>query len=169
MLAISIAVVGLGTKNEWVRQMAHRRFRIMLVDDDPVDAKSLITTFAKLGEWVEVEHISDGNQAFERIQSFATVNSSKKPHLVVLDVQLPGCDGSKLYAKSAFSSGSRDIPIVMFSGTGHAGLEVCAKSDPRMICLQKPDSVNGYKNACLAMLQHAASCMDRSGPQQMAA
>jgi DNA-binding response OmpR family regulator len=60
------------------------RFRVLLVDDEPV-IRELVRTILE-GEYVEVRCVGDGVKALTEARAF-------EPHLVLLDVVLPGMDG----------------------------------------------------------------------------
>lgn len=63
--------------------------RIMIVDDDDMVRNSVAAILRKkMGSHVELQTASDGFEAGQMVAVF-------KPHLVILDIMLPGIDGYK--------------------------------------------------------------------------
>ena len=96
--------------------------RVLVVEDDP-DIVELIDHYLK-AEGFEVESLSDGRQALERLRagSFG---------LLILDLQLPGLDGLSVCAELRRDKRTRALPIVMLTARGDeadrvVGLEVGA-------------------------------------------
>ena len=79
-------------------------YRVMIVEDDIELARLTAEYLEKRGIQVTVEH--RGDDALARIQR-------EQPHLVVLDVMLPGTDGFDI-CRELRASGS-DVPIVMLT------------------------------------------------------
>ncbi|MCB1492017.1 MAG: response regulator [Rhodobiaceae bacterium] len=142
-------------------------FNILIVEDDPIDASFLREAFDRYGDLVRIEHIDRGEEAMARLRGLLD-NRGDRPHLIVIDVNLPDIDGSKIYALCSFSSGSQGIPLVIFTGGGHDGLKTCSETDPRMIYLLKPDSRDGYDKAADTMLRHAATYMEKNAGVRLA-
>ena len=79
-------------------------FHVLIVEDD-VELASLTAEYLqKRGLLVEIEH--RGDRALARIESV-------KPHVVVLDVMLPGGDGFEI-CRELRAQGS-DVPIIMLT------------------------------------------------------
>jgi response regulator RpfG family c-di-GMP phosphodiesterase len=85
--------------------------RLLLVDDDDGLRALLRTTFEAVD--VEVDEAGDAKQAQERIQAL-------RPDAIVLDVSMPGMNGAAYCATLKNSLATRDIPVVLLTGTDQA-------------------------------------------------
>ena len=83
----------------------------MLVDDDDGLRALLRTTFEAVD--VEVDEASDAAMAAERI-------AAARPDGIVLDVSMPGMDGAAFCARLKGSRATRDIPVVLLTGSDMA-------------------------------------------------
>jgi response regulator RpfG family c-di-GMP phosphodiesterase len=88
-----------------------RALRLLLVDDDEGLRALLRTTFEAVD--VEVEEAWDAASARVRI-------AAAKPDAIVLDVSMPGLDGVAFCAALKSSRETRDIPVVLLTGSGTA-------------------------------------------------
>lgn len=79
-------------------------YRVMIVEDDIELARLTAEYLEKRGIQVTVEH--RGDEAVARVQR-------EQPHLIVLDVMLPGTDGFDI-CRELRAAGS-DVPIVMLT------------------------------------------------------
>ena len=86
----------------------------MVVDDDAGLRALLRTTFEAVD--VEVDEAEDAIQALERI-------AAARPDAIVLDVSMPGMDGGALCARLKGSQATRDIPVVLLTGSGMTSQE----------------------------------------------
>ena len=82
--------------------------RLLLVDDDDAFRALLRTTFEAVD--VEVDEAPDAAAAQERI-------AAARPDAIVLDVAMPGLDGAALCALLKSAPQTRDIPIVLLTGS----------------------------------------------------
>jgi response regulator RpfG family c-di-GMP phosphodiesterase len=83
----------------------------LLVDDDDGLRALLRTTFEAVD--VEVDEAADAVTALERI-------AAARPDGIVLDVSMPGMDGAALCARLKGSRATRDIPVVLLTGSDMA-------------------------------------------------
>ena len=96
--------------------IVNQTMRILVVDDDPE-----ITGFVKRGlayEGYTVDTASDGNEALTKARD-------REPDLVILDIMMPGIDGTEVCKRLRHGS---DVPILMLTAKGTvadkvAGLE----------------------------------------------
>ncbi len=93
--------------------------RILIVDDDNNIAELIALYLAK--ECYETRIVNDGEEALEAFHQFS-------PHLILLDLMLPGIDGYQVCREIRQTS---DIPIIMLSAKGETfdkvlGLELGA-------------------------------------------
>ncbi|WP_078897247.1 winged helix-turn-helix domain-containing protein [Streptomyces rimosus] len=102
--------------------------RILVVEDDPTVAE-VVTGYLTRAGYV-TEHVADGWAALDRAASF-------RPHLVVLDLMLPGLDGLEVCRRlrgthaTAPDPAPVPVPVVMLTARGEApdrilGLELGA-------------------------------------------
>ena len=79
----------------------------ILVVDDNADNRDLTRLLLEC-EGFEVRLAGDGSEAMLQLQGW-------RPHLILMDVQLPGIDGLELTRRLHQTPGMRDIPIVALS------------------------------------------------------
>ncbi len=82
--------------------------RILLVDDDPALRTLLKTTF----EVADVAVVEAGDAAAARRKI-----RSARPDVIVLDINMPGTTGLELCAELKAAPATRDIPIVLLTGS----------------------------------------------------
>lgn len=80
--------------------------RILIVDDDTVIADLIALYLNK--ECYETKIVADGREALQAFQTFI-------PHLILLDLMLPGIDGYQVCREIRQSS---QVPIIMLSAKG---------------------------------------------------
>jgi two-component system response regulator MprA/two-component system response regulator TrcR len=84
--------------------MIRKGTRVLVVEDDPAIARLLHLELADRGAEVRVEH--DGLAALTGLETF-------RPHVVLLDILLPGMDGEHLLARIRRSGA--DLPVIMLT------------------------------------------------------
>ena len=80
--------------------------KILVIDDDPVIIKYLVTLFEDNG--YDVFSASDGSKGLEIVQR-------EQPDLITLDLQMPDEWGPRFYRKLSKSE-FKDTPVVVVSG-----------------------------------------------------
>src|SRR5437867_2008195 len=104
--------------------------RILLVDDDPALRQLLTTTFEVAD--VEVVEAEDADAARRQIRRAA-------PSVIVLDVNMPGTSGLELCRELKDDPATRDIPIVLLTGSD-GGTAAAAKEAGAEAIVRKPFS-----------------------------
>ena len=87
--------------------------RVLLIEDDALAAKLLITLMQKT-KGVEVEWVRDGAVALKRVQDSTP---AKRPHVMIVDLGLPGLDGTVLIRSARRMPHLAKTPIVVLSAT----------------------------------------------------
>jgi two-component system sensor histidine kinase/response regulator len=82
------------------------RFKIMLVDDTPSTIRMLQASLEQ--ENYIIETADCGEAALQKVQNV-------KPHLILLDIMMPGMDGFTTCEQLKKNSRTRDIPIIFMS------------------------------------------------------
>ena len=99
--------------------------RLLLVDDDNALRALLRTTFEAVD--VEVDEAANAVEAQERI-------AAARPDAIVMDVVMPGLDGTAFCALLKTAPRTRDIPVVLLTGSDVATRRPRARSAPTRCC-----------------------------------
>ena len=83
--------------------------RVLIVDDQ--EDNRLLVEDALEGQPYELEQASSGEEAIEKVTSFG-------PHLILLDVQMPGLDGYETLRRLKANPTTANIPVVMLTALG---------------------------------------------------
>ncbi len=103
--------------------------QILLVEDDA-------NLRATMKDWLELAHhrvieASDGAQAFAMAEEHS-------PHLIIMDVVMPGVYGSTATKKIQEYSKTKDIPIIIISGSVEREVLGKVAEGPNVRFLPKP-------------------------------
>ena len=93
--------------------LAQVRPRLLMVDDEPIDIQTLYQAFAADHQ---VFIATDGEQAL-------ALCASKRPDLVLLDVEMPGMDGYEVCRRLKADPVLRDTPVIFVTAMGAIGDE----------------------------------------------
>jgi two-component system, chemotaxis family, response regulator Rcp1 len=90
---------------------------ILLVDDNPADLDLTSVALALSGWRTNVSTVSDGEEAMAYLRREGKYTASTRPHLVLLDLNLPRKDGRSVLADMKSNPALRRIPVVIFSSS----------------------------------------------------
>ena len=88
---------------------------ILLVDDNPADLDLTIDALAQSPWRTHVSTVSDGAEAMAYLYREGKYSEAIRPHLVLLDLNLPRKDGRAVLADMKSKPALRRIPVVVFS------------------------------------------------------
>jgi CheY-like chemotaxis protein len=91
-------------------------FRILLVEDNPVDARITERVFLKRGGG-EVSHVRDGAEAMAFLRREGDFADAFRPDLILLDLNLPKKNGRQVLAALKGNPALRRIPVVVLTTT----------------------------------------------------
>lgn len=117
--------------------------RILVVDDNP-DLRGLLRTFLE-SKHHEVLEASDGAQAF-------TLAEQEVPHLIIMDVVMPGLYGSAASKKLQEYWRTSNIPLIIVSGSTDAPVRELMDANPRLRFLKKPLNLDVLDKTILELL-----------------
>ena len=120
--------------------------RILIVEDSPDNMKLFSAVLGLSGH--EVAGLPDGNGLIPRIQSW-------KPTLVLMDIQLPGCDGYTLLEELRVC-GYVDIPVIALTAHAMAGDEERAMEAGFNGYITKPIDVRSFPDRIANVLRGKA-------------
>jgi CheY-like chemotaxis protein len=118
----------------------------ILVVDDNKDILQVVELILK-SHGMQVEAVSDGTEAIERIGNF-------KPDLVLLDVYLGGVDGRDICKELKSDYHTSNIPVIMFSAQGNIS---DVKQFKAQDFISKPFDVSDLMGKINYQLSHAIS------------
>lgn len=96
-------------------QQAVDTFHILLVEDNPADVR-LTREVLSEGRLVNMLHVAgDGEQAIDFLRKRNKHASSPRPHLILLDLNLPRKDGREVLAEIKSDPDLRLIPVVVLT------------------------------------------------------
>jgi cyclic di-GMP phosphodiesterase len=105
--------------------------RILLVDDDPAVRTLLRTTF----EVADVAVVDAGNADTARRKI-----RSSRPDVIVLDINMPGTSGLELCGELKASPKTKEIPIILLTGSNSGGSAAAARRAGADAFVRKPFS-----------------------------
>lgn len=80
--------------------------KILMVEDDPFLSELVLMKLSTVG--CIPYSTADGSEAIELVEQF-------RPHVVILDLMLPGMSGEEILQQLKSNSELKDIPVVIFS------------------------------------------------------
>jgi excisionase family DNA binding protein len=90
------------------KELESDKYRILIVDDEKNIHESVKMILEDLGVRLEIESAFDGFEAGLMVTEFL-------PHLVILDIRMPKCDGDKVVELIRGNEKLKDIKILVFS------------------------------------------------------
>lgn len=124
------------------------RKRVLIVEDDPEQARILDRAFSRFPEF-DVETCGDGINALIRI-------GQEPPHLVILDIVIPKMDGIQVCRVLKGQPQTRDIKIVAISG------KKLPFSEKKLVDIK----IDGFFRKPLDMQELLETCADLLGREE---
>jgi CheY-like chemotaxis protein len=112
------------------------RIKVLIVDDDECIRVSMVFMLKEIGFIVQAAE--NGQEALNKI-------ARDRPHIVVLDVAMPGMDGIEACKRLRNNPETRDIPVMFLSAQSHVEQLVDGLPGPLIRCMEKPCNIR-----CLA-------------------
>ena len=99
--------------------MNSKKHHILLVEDNPADAKLFQLAVEEAGADLSIAVVADGIQAIEYITRSGSYGNVPLPGLVVLDLNLPRMDGHEVVLKLKSDPAFALLPIVVLSSSAN--------------------------------------------------
>jgi PAS domain S-box-containing protein len=100
-----------GTQLAATSAQTMRRYRILIIEDNPVGARTMSMLLTRLGHTVQVAHSGPEGIALAR---------SARPEVVLCDIGLPGMDGYAVARAIRSEAGLRGVCLLAITGYGQA-------------------------------------------------
>lgn len=91
---------------------------ILLVEDNPGDVRLTEEAFKEASIPCELHVVTDGEEALDFLYRRNDHESAVRPHLVLLDLNLPKVDGLSVLAEIADEPALRRTPVVVLTSSG---------------------------------------------------
>jgi two-component system, chemotaxis family, response regulator Rcp1 len=100
-----------------------RPIDILLVEDSPSDVAMTVEAFREGHIANELHIVTDGEQALAYLRKQAPFTDTRRPDLVLLDLNLPKKDGREVLGELAADDDLKTIPIVVLTtSSAHADI-----------------------------------------------
>jgi CheY-like chemotaxis protein len=89
-----------------------------MADDDPEDCLLARIAFEQSAIEGEIRFVVDGRELIEYLQNggeYSSQDKAPRPHLILLDLNMPRMDGRKALREIKSDQGLRDIPVVILT------------------------------------------------------
>ena len=118
--------------------MNGRKIHILLVEDNPGDARLTLEAFRQAGVANRLSHVTDGVEAIEFLRRRGAHTEATRPDLILLDLNLPCKDGREVLAEIKSDATLRRIPVVILT-TSQADEDILRAYDLNANCyVSKP-------------------------------
>jgi CheY-like chemotaxis protein len=95
--------------------MNEREIEILLVEDNPGDARLTIEALREAKMRNRLTHVSDGLEAISYLRREGKHSGASRPDLILLDLNLPRKDGREVLAEIKADETLRRIPVVVLT------------------------------------------------------
>lgn len=102
--------------------MNRKQIEVLLVEDNPYDAKLTIRALKKGGLEKHLFTVKDGEEALEFVfceGNYAYRKNEKPLKLILLDLKLPKINGLEVLEKIKSDQQSKSIPVVVLTSSDH--------------------------------------------------
>jgi two-component system, chemotaxis family, response regulator Rcp1 len=125
-------------------ELSGQAIKILLVEDNPGDARLTFEALREAKVRNEVMLVTDGEQAMDFLHRQGRFADAPKPDLILLDLNLPKKDGRAVLAEIKGHEMLRRIPVVILT-TSQAEKDVFASYDLHANCyISKPVALDEF-------------------------
>lgn len=97
--------------------MRPRPFEILLVEDNPADARLTQEALPGAGADIALRHLRRGEEALAYLRREGRFRQAPWPDLILLDLNLPGLGGHEVLAEIKADPVLRRIPVIVLSSS----------------------------------------------------
>ena len=119
----------------------HSAIRILLVEDNPIDARATLRAAKKLKIDYSIDHVADGDEAI----NYLTSPEQPRPDLVLLDLNLPGRDGHDVLKVMKGDDTLRRIPVCVLTTSANEADVLGAYDLGANAYVNKPITLDGWQ------------------------
>jgi CheY-like chemotaxis protein len=117
---------------------------IMLVEDNPADARLTEEAMRDCGLPTKLHHVWDGEQAMEFLRHSAGYQDAPRPDIILLDLNMPKMDGRAVLQQLKGDKALMTIPVVVLT-TSEAEEDILRSYELHANCyVQKPVDLDKF-------------------------
>lgn len=118
--------------------------KILSIEDNDGDRLLVKTAFFTVSGQVSLDCVGDGAEAMKYLKNEPPYETAERPHLILLDLNLPGMNGKEVLEKIKTDAGLKDIPVLVLSGSiTQTDVEDCYRLKANCY-LQKPAGFGAF-------------------------
>ena len=91
---------------------------VLLVEDNPADARLTVEAFASVDRAIEIQVVSDGPEAISFLRNEGTYTDAPHPDMILLDLNLPKMDGREVLSYIKNDSRLKTSATCVLSSSG---------------------------------------------------
>ncbi|NIL98406.1 MAG: response regulator [Planctomycetales bacterium] len=119
-------------------ELVGRPMEILLVEDNPMDARLTLESLAESRIQHRLTIVHDGAEAMHFLRQQTWFARAPRPDLILLDLNLPRKDGRQLLAEIRQNKDLCQIPVVILTGSDSEDDQLYGQESPVEGCLHKP-------------------------------
>ena len=123
-----------------------RKNRILVVDDDAIVVETLVQALKEDENGYEVQSARDGFEAGLKVKAF-------RPHLIVLDIMMPGIKGDEVCKQIKSNKETADIKILVLSAYLDQDTFKKMKANGADTCFSKPLQIPQFKEEIAKLMR----------------
>jgi chemotaxis family two-component system response regulator Rcp1 len=118
-------------------------YRILLAEDNPGDVLLLSEALAESAIICDFMVADDGQKAIALLQTVAA-DTDLRPHLIILDVNLPKHNGGEVLAHVRGDSAFAEVPVLMLTSSASPADQATASRLGANLYIQKPSDLDAF-------------------------
>lgn len=118
--------------------------RLLLVEDDPDDVVLTKRIVSRSGFPIEMDVVSDGQEALDYLRGHGKFTQAHKPRLVLLDLNMPKVDGREVLREIRKDPVLRQLPVIILSTSRTQEDVLFCYRQAANSYLTKPDNIKAY-------------------------
>ncbi|GAB6054123.1 response regulator [Magnetospira thiophila] len=114
--------------------------RVLLVEDNPGDARLTQEAFKAGRVLCDVFHVVNGEEAMAYLRREGIYRDRQKPHMVLLDLNMPRMDGREVLAAMARDPQLKEIPVIaLTTSSAPEDIEACYRNGANAYVVKPPE------------------------------
>jgi CheY-like chemotaxis protein len=118
--------------------------RFLLVEDNPQDARLLQEAFRETDVQPQVTHCLNAEKAWKALQDGLKSPARDLPHMLLLDLNLPGTSGHELLERMRGVPLLERMPVIVLTSSHHQTDVERARGNKATAYMAKPLTMDGY-------------------------